>query len=171
MDVSRRNLLVLSAASALLAIPAPLRASLPPAKATFGEGDLAVIAALARLFYGPGADALNVGGALAKTLGYLDESQQPVLASLPSTFDLLSRVLVPTCGAFADLDDAAQAAAMDDWLQSPLPFRRQVGQALRQLVLSHCYTNPAVNESIGYPGPWIGRFELPVHALRFGEPE
>ena len=171
MPLSRREVLLLSAAAAVIAIPAALRSSLPPPKASFGEDDLAVVEALARMFYGPGAEALGVSAALKSSLGFLDESQQTVLASLPSTFDLLSRVLVPTCGAFVSLGEAAQVAAVEDWISSPLAFRRHIIQALRQLVLSHCYTNPAVHESIGYPGPWIGRVDLPIHALRFGEPE
>lgn len=162
---------MLGAATAVLAVPLPLRAALPPPKATFGEDDLAVLDALKRVLYGPGADALDLRTPLAETLGFMDESQQSLLASLPSTFDLLSRVLVPTVRPFAALDEAAQAAALDDWLQSPLAFRRQVGQALRQLVLAHCYTNPAVFPSIAYGGPWLGRYLLPIHPLRFGEPE
>lgn len=167
---SRRQLLAFGAAAAVLAIPAPLRAELPPPKSQFGDDDLAVILALARCLYGPGADALALRTTLPETLGFLDEAQQPLLAMLPSTFDLLSRVLVPTVRPFVELGEAAQAAALEDWLQSPLAFRRQIGQSLRQLVLAHCYTDPAVFDSIGYPGPWLGRHELPVHPLRFGEP-
>jgi hypothetical protein len=80
-------------------------------------------------------------------------------------------VLVPTGGAFAGLSEAAQGAALEDWLYSPLAFRRQVGQALRQLVLAHCYTHPVGQAAVGYAGTWLGRVELPVHPLRFGEPE
>jgi len=167
---SRRQLLAFGAAAAVLAIPAPLRAALPPPKARFGDDDLAVLLALARCLYGPGADTLALRTSLPETLGFLDQAQQELLAMLPGLFDVLSRALVPTFRPFVDLSDAEQAAALDDWLQSPLPFRRQVGQSLRQLVLAHCYTDPAVYDSIGYPGPWMGRHELPVHPLRFGEP-
>ena len=161
----------MSAATAVLAIPAPLRASLPPPKAKFGAADAAVLLALRGVLYGPGGEGLDIVASLGETLGFMDEAQQPLLASLPSTFDLLSRVLVPTLGAYADLPLDAQTAALEDWISSSIGFRRQVGQALRQLVLSHCYTNDAVYDSIGYPGPWLGRLPLPVHDLRFGEPE
>jgi hypothetical protein len=171
VELSRRRFFTLSAAAAVLAVPTPLRAALPPPKSTFGEDDLAVLDALKRVLYGPGADELDLRTPLQETLGFLDESQQSLLASLPSTFDLLSRVLVPTVRPYVELDEAAQTAALADWLESPLGFRRQVGQGLRQLVLAHCYTNPAVFASIGYGGPWLGRYELPVHPLRFGEPE
>lgn len=171
MVLSRRHLLALGAATAALAIPAPLRAALPPPKSSFGPDDLAVLDALKAVLYGPGAEALDLRTPLQETLGFLDESQQSLLASLPSTFDLLSRVLVPTVHPFVSLDTASQEAALADWLESSFAFRRQVGQGLRQLVLSHCYTNAAVYDAIGYPGPWLGRNLLPVHELRFGEPE
>lgn len=167
---SRRQLLALAAASAVLAVPASVRAALPPPKASFGDDDLDVLMALARCLYGPGADALSLRTTLPETLGFLDEAQQSLLAMLPSAFDVLSRALVPTVRPFVALSEAEQAAALDDWLQSPLAFRRQIGQSLRQLVLAHCYTDPAVFDSIGYPGPWLGRHALPVHPLRFGEP-
>lgn len=168
---SRRQVLALGATAALLAVPAPLLAGLPPARSRFGADDEAVLDALKGLLYGPGAEAMDILTPLRETLGFLDESQQAQLASLPSTFDLLSRVLVPTGGAFASLPVAAQAAALDDWLESPLAFRRQVGQALRQLVLAHCYTHPVGQAAIGYAGPWLGQYQLPIHPLRFGEPE
>ncbi len=152
-------------------VPASLRAALPPAQSRFGADDEAVLDALKRVLYGPGADEIDILTPLRETLGFLDEAQQSQLASLPSTFDWLSRVLVPTGAAFATLSEGAQAAALEDWLTSPLPFRRQVGQALRQLVLAHCYTHPVGQAAAGYAGPWLGRHLLPVHALRFGEPE
>ncbi len=169
--VTRRTLLALGAASAVLLVPSPLRAALPPPKARFGDDDLDVIAALARVLYGPGADALSLRTSLPETLGFLDEGQQALLASLPSTFDLLSRALVPTVHPFVTLSEAQQGAALNDWLHSRVAFRRQIGQALRQLVLSHCYTDETVYADIAYPGPWLGRHVLPIHPLRFGEPE
>ena len=156
---------------AVLAIPVELRAALPPAKATFGSADWEIMDALKRVIYGPRADAIDIRTSLAETLGFLDDDKQPVLASLPSTFDKLSRVLVPTFGAFTSLTEVDQAAALEDWITSSFAFRRQVGQALRQLVLAHCYTSESVWADIGYPGPWVGRLELPVNPLRFGEPE
>ena len=168
---SRRQLLALGAASALAAVPAPLLAALPPSRSQFGPDDEEVLNALKGVLFGPGAEAIDLITPLRETLGFLDEAQQSQLASLPSTFDLLSRLLVPTGGAFAQLPQAEQAAALEDWLASPLAFRRQVGQALRQLVLAHCYTHPVGQASSGYAGPWLGRYELPIHPLRFGEPE
>jgi hypothetical protein len=167
---SRRRFLTASAAAAVLAIPRELRAALPPAKAQFGEDDFAVLDALKAVLYGPGAEKLDIRKPLAESLGFLDEDKQAQLASLPSTFDRLSMVLVPTFGSFIELSAEEQVAALQDWIVSPLAFRRQVGQALRQLVLAHCYTNEAVWPELGYPGPWLGRVELPVHPLRFGEP-
>ena len=168
---SRRQFFALGASAALLAVPAPLLAALPPARSQFGPDDEAVLDALKAVLYGPGAEAIDILTPLRETIAFLDEAQQAQLASLPSTFDLLSRVLVPTGGAFATLSLEAQAAALEDWLQSPLAFRRQVGQALRQLVLAHCYTHPVGQAAVGYAGPWLGRHLLPVHPLRFGEPE
>lgn len=170
LPLSRRRLFALSAASAALAIPRPLLAALPPSKTSFAEHDLDVLDAIKRVVYGPGADSLDIRTPLAETLGFLDEAQQPVLATLPSTFDHLSMVLVPTFGSYTSLSLAEQESALNDWIMSPLAFRRQVGQALRQLVLAHAYAIPSVAAEIGYAGPLIGRVDLPVHPLRFGEP-
>ncbi len=169
MKLSRRAF-ALGAIAAAAAIPRSLHAALPPPVASFGPGDLDVLDAIKGVVYGPGAEALDIRPALQETLGFLDADKQPVLASLPSTFDKLSRVLVPTWGAYAELVPEVQAAALVDWLESPLPFRRQVGQALRQLVLAHCYGNEATWALVDYPGPWLGRVPLPAHPLRFGEP-
>ena len=169
MRLSRRAFAI-GAVSAALAIPRELRAALPPPVAAFGAGDLDVLDALKHVVYGPGADAIDIRGPIQATLGFLDADKQPVLASLPSTFDLLSRALVPTLSAFTALAPAEQSAALVDWLESPLAFRRQVGQALRQLVLAHCYGDESTWPEVGYPGPWVGRVGLPVHPLRFGEP-
>ncbi len=169
MKLTRRAF-ALGAVAAAVAIPRSLQAALPPPVTTFGPGDLDVLDAIKAVVYGPGAESLDIRPALQETLGFLDADKQPVLASLPSTFDKLSRLLVPTWSAFATLEPAEQATALADWLESPLPFRRQVGQALRQLVLAHCYGNEATWPLVEYPGPWLGRVPLPVHPLRFGEP-
>lgn len=170
LPFSRRRFIALSASVAVLSIPSELRAALPPAKSRFGPDDLDVLDAVKRIVYGPGADALDIRPGLAESIGFLDEDKQPTLASLPSTFDALSRILVPTAGAFAGLSATDQEIALHDWITSPLAFRRQVGQALRQLVLAHCYSIESTWTEIGYPGPWIGRLDVPIQDLRFGEP-
>ncbi len=154
----------------MAAVPRAWAGTLPAPSAQFDEADLDVIDAIKAVVYGPGAEQVDVRVGLRETLGFLDAEKQPTLASLPSTFDRLSRVLVPTGGAFASLPPAQREAALADWIESPLAFRRQVGQALRQLVLAHCYGQESTWASVGYAGPWIGRVELPIHPLRFGEP-
>ena len=172
MQLSRRGFLALHAASAAtLAIPSELRADVPVGAARFDDADRRILAALARATYGEGADALDVPGAVQGMVATLDAERQGLVVALPGLFNQLSRVLVPTVRAWIDCDADAQIAALVDWETSPLGFRRQVLQALRQLVLAACYTNPAVFASIGYPGPWLGRVDLPVHPLRFGEAE
>lgn len=170
MQLTRRGFLALhAAAAATLAIPAELRAEAPAARATFDDGDRAILAALGRATYGDGADALDVPGAVQIMVALLDEGRQGLVVALPGLFNQLSRVLVPTGRAWIDCTPEVQTAALVDWETSPLAFRRQVLQALRQLVLAACYTNPAVFASLDYPGPWLGRLDLPVHPLRFGE--
>lgn len=167
--MSRREFAV-AAVAAVASVPRALAGPAPVAVAQFTERDLDVLDAVKAVVYGPGADGLDIRPGLLATLALLDDDKQATLASLPTLFDRLSRVLVPTGGAFASLSPEARVAALEDWIHSPLAFRRQVGQALRQLVLAHCYADERTWVDVGYAGPWIGRVEVPVHPLRFGEP-
>lgn len=172
MQLSRRGFFALqAAAAATLAIPTELRADAPVGAARFDDEDRRILAALGRATYGEGADALDVPEVVEGMVATLDAERQGLVVALPGLFNQLSRVLVPTVHAWIDLDADAQIAALVDWETSPLAFRRQVLQALRQLVLAACYTSPAVFASIGYPGPWLGRVNVPVHPPRFGDAE
>ncbi len=169
MPPSRRQFLALSGAAAVLAVPLELRAALPPPTTTLDEGDRAVLNAMAAFVYGPGL-TVDIAAAIQETIGFLPEDKQSLIAQLPGLFNQLSRILVPTFSAWIDLDEAGKLAAYEDWLYSSLEFRRGIANALRQLILAHCYTSDSTWESIGYPGPWLGRVGLPVNPLRFGEP-
>jgi hypothetical protein len=167
-QVTRRAWLTTVAALATLsAFPAPAAGASP---AAFSADDRALLAALARALYGEDADALDVPARLSATLEVLSPDQAALLASLPGLFDRIGRVAVPTLRSFVDLTPEEQAAALADWRDSSLAARRTLYAALHGLVLAHCYTAEASWAGVGYPGPWLGRIDLPVHPWRFGEP-
>lgn len=174
---TRRQFLGLAAAlPALLALPDAEAAS--PAASPAGvpdapvwdDTDRAVLAAVLAAVYGPGSERCDAVAALEQSLAWIDDERRPLIAALPMLFDQASRVLVPTFAAFRNLTPEAQRAAVGDWAASPLALRRQIYGGLRQLLLAHAYADPATWDAIGYPGPWLGRIELPVHPLRFGSP-
>jgi hypothetical protein len=162
--ITRRRLLALSAAAAtVLALPAG-------AAEPFEDGDSELIRALLAVIYGPGSERLDVVSDLAATLVFVDEDTRDKVRQLPWLLDELSRVLVPTVSAWHALPPEEQAAALEDWATSGLAFRRSVYVAVRKVLLFHAYLDERTWAEIGYPGPWLGRMELPVHPLRFGEP-
>lgn len=170
--ISRRQALaLLAAAAALLGLPdEALAGDDPPPVAAFDADDTRILRLVLDAIFGPGAERTDAVAALGVTLGYLDEERQALIVQLPGLLDQLSRVLVPTGVAWSALDAEGRARALVDWERSPLGFRRQVFQALRQLLLFAAHTDPSTWPMVGYPGPWLGRVALPVHPPRFGEP-
>lgn len=168
---SRRQFLGLVAAlPALLALPDADAA--PPAASpeAWDDADAAVLRGVLAAVYGPGSERCDAVEALQESLAWIDDERRPLIAALPMLFDQASRVLVPTFAAFRDLSPEGQRACVEDWAASPLALRRQIYGGLRQLLLAHAYADPATWAEIGYPGPWLGRIELPVLPLRFGSP-
>ena len=171
---SRRHFLTLAAAlPALLALPAEAAAPpLPsPADPGWDATDLAVLHGILAAVFGPGGSETDAVSALTASFDWLDASRQPLVAALPSLFDHATRLLSPTLTAFHALPPAEQAAAVTDWASSSLSLRQQVFTALRQLLLAHAYADPVTWPAIDYTGPWLGRVELPLNPLRFGELE
>ena len=171
---SRRQVLALLAAlPVVLGLPEDARAAEPDVTAgpDWDDTDIAVLKGVLAAVYGPNSERCDAVEALTASFAWLDGERKTLIRMLPSLFDQASRVLVPTIAAFHDLDPAQQQACVDDWAASPLAFRRQIFGALRQLLLAHAYADPATWADIAYPGPWIGRYELPIHPLRFGDPE
>lgn len=166
--LSRRDALrLLAAVGGALRLPEAAGVH-PPPVARFSPEAEGVLRELLATLYGPGGEGLDAVEALAETLGYVDEERQALIVDLPRVFDQLSRVLVPTGEAWSALEPAERERALADWERSPLGFRRSIYQALRQLLLFHAHSDPAAWPTVGYPGPWLGRLELPVHPPRFG---
>lgn len=161
--VPRRRFLALAAAASV-ALCLPASAAEP-----FEAADAEVMRALLRIIYGPGSERLDVVAGIERSLDCVDADRQPLIRSLPSLFDQASRALVPTFVAWHALPEDDQRAALDDWASSSLVFRRTVHNALRQLLLLHAYMDEATWAEIAYPGPWLGRLNLPVHPPRFGD--
>ena len=142
----------------------------PVAGAPFGEGDLAVLRALLATIFGVGSEETDTLTAAAVGVSYLEPDRQVLVGLLPALLNQGHRAFNPILRSWTALPEAERAAALEDWATSSLALRRQVYVALRQLLLFHAYSDPSTWAAIGYPGPWLGRFTLPVHPLRFGEP-
>jgi hypothetical protein len=161
----RRFLGLLTAAAAVLAVPAHAEDPIE----RFSASDADVLRQVLSVLYGDGADGIDVVAKLERTLTYIDPDRHATILALPGLLDQLSRVLVPTFSAWHALSPEDQARALLDWQDSSLAFRRAVYAGLRLLLLSLAYTDASTWTEIGYPGPWIGRIEVPVHPPRFGE--
>ncbi|MNX10450.1 hypothetical protein D3C86_401930 [compost metagenome] len=61
---------------------------------------------------------------------------------------------------FTMLDDDAQAAYLRSWERSSLGLQRQAFVALSKITAMLFYADPASWPQIGYPGPWIGRYDF-----------
>lgn len=61
---------------------------------------------------------------------------------------------------FTALDADEQAAYLRSWERSALGLQRQGFVALSKLTAMLFYSDPASWPQIGYPGPWIGRYDF-----------
>jgi hypothetical protein len=163
----RRFLALLAASAAVLGLPGEGEAAVEAVR--FDADDADVARAIFRAIYGEGADAVDVVAAVEETLAYLPEDKHDLIRALPMLIDQLSRALVPTFAAWRSLDPAAREAALVDWGTSSIELRRTVYSGLRRILLFHAYMDPVTWPAIGYPGPWLERMTLPVHATRFGD--
>jgi hypothetical protein len=168
MDVSRRQLLALVAASAaVLALPDMAEAA---PVSPFDDDDTRVLRLVLATVLGPDGPRTDAVDALPATLALLAPDKQDLVAKLPALLAQGSRFLVPTFAAWSALGEAARVRALEDWAGSPLALRRQIYTSLRQVLLFHAFSDPASWAACGYPGPWLGRIDLPRRPLRFGPP-
>jgi len=167
--VPRRQFLVLVAAlPAVLVLPQGCAGSASAEGPGWDDVDLAVLRGFLAAVFGPGSERTDAVAALTESFAWLDDERKPLIAALPAVFDQASRVLAGSVAAFHELPAGQRSAVVADWSNSTLAVRRQVFNALRALLLAHAYADPVTWPEIGYPGPWIGRVDLPVHPLRFG---
>lgn len=61
---------------------------------------------------------------------------------------------------FTQLDGPAQEAYLRSWERSALGLQRQGFVALSKIAAMLFYADPRSWPQIGYPGPWIGRFDF-----------
>jgi hypothetical protein len=54
---------------------------------------------------------------------------------------------------FTHLGASEQEAVLEDWRTSRIGLRRTGYQALRRIIVTHYYADPANQAAIGYPGP------------------
>lgn len=170
-DLSRRRLLLAGMAGAATLAAAPLVQGLfpgPPAvgRRVLDEEAMRIGELLARDFIGPGADRVPVLAAVDETLGALGGELARLWPLLPRLVEHTT-VLEGQLGAYSTLSDAARAEVLAAWGASSIVLRRQVYRGLHDLLLAHYYFDPASWPDIGYQGPWLQRFSLPVNPPRF----
>lgn len=61
---------------------------------------------------------------------------------------------------FTRLDAPEQEAYLRSWERSPLGLQRQGFVALSKIAAMLFYADPRSWEQIGYPGPWVGRYNF-----------
>ncbi len=67
-----------------------------------------------------------------------------------------------TFSRFTRMDRKAQRDYLLSWGESGLNFRRAVFLALKGLLAFYYFADPRVWEQLGYDGPWLGRFDIPI---------
>jgi hypothetical protein len=121
---------------------------------------------LARDFAGPIADSIPVIAAVDETLAALG-------GELARLWPLLPRIVESTTlidgqwGPWSALPTAERAAVLMAWANSGVVQRRQAYKGLHDLLLAHTYFDPRSWPAIGYQGPWLSRFDLPVNPPRY----
>jgi hypothetical protein len=116
-------------------------------------------------FIGPEFEKVDVVREVDKTLEALPEIGD-LWKRLPRLLEN-STLADGHFGVFTALEEKEQEAVLMAWATSSLLARRQIYHGLRDLLLSHYYFSPASWPSIGYGGPWVERYPLPVHPPRF----
>lgn len=136
----------------------PRAASGPLAALT--PAQFSVLAAIADRLC-PGGDGFPTAGELrvAEGVDALLATMHPAAAAeLGQALLLVENALTGVVfdGRFVPFTAAspeAQDAALDGWRTSRIGLRRKVYKALRGLVISTYYANPAIAPLVGYPGP------------------
>lgn len=139
-------------------------ASAPSALRVFSPAEWRTLDAAASRLAPAGAGRLGGGGGLVANAADALFAQAParLQGELKQLLQLLEWAppLSGQWGAFSALSPAAQDAVLASWEQSPLALGRQGFSALSKIATMLYYMDPRAWPAIGYPGPWIGRFDL-----------
>lgn len=141
--------------------------------ALFTAKELAVLEAACRRLLPagagrPGGGELAVARAADALLATANPRLQRDLKQLLNTFEdqtWLALRLQP----FTAMAPAAQDAYVAAWLDGPLPVMRQGAVALNKLAGMLYFMDPRAWTAIGYPGPWIGRYDFGLGLDNQGE--
>src|SRR4051812_10570206 len=103
----------------------------------------------------PDASAAELARAVEARLGGIDPEQAALVARLLTVVDhpVTAAVTRGIPVRFSRMDAARQDAWLAGWETSRIPARRTIFQALRRLILSTFYADPAAYGGIGYAGP------------------
>lgn len=72
--------------------------------------------------------------------------------------------------AFSDLPPEERAAYLRGWEVSRVPARRMGFQALKLLLCAAYFADERAWAFMGYDGPWVGKFPLPVYPSQYERP-
>jgi hypothetical protein len=125
-----------------------------------GKREYAVLEAIARRVVTPQPgfptpDEVRVAFTCDRVLALADETSQVEVRQLLELFDnaLAGFLLGGRITPFTKLSSEAQDEVLREWMTSRLELRRTGYMALRTLVTSAYYGNPATWAAVGYPGP------------------
>ena len=124
------------------------------------------------------AEALLLGGAavdpasIAQRIDYelwavggaIEEDMRTVLQLLERLTFLGRRTR-----RFSELEPAERLAYLHSWRDSRFNLRRASFNAVKSFVYFFAYSDPSTWRMTGFPGPWPGRFDVPVPSVDFGE--
>ncbi len=141
----------------------------PTGLVVFNAKEYAIVNAAARIYVG--ADVAREGIDVARFFDHLARNFAPwILVQIKqglAVFEHGPLLFNFSLKTFTKMDEEAQKAYVDGWWNSSLVFRRGLNLAIRNICLSGYYLQASSWPAIGYKGPWIGRVNVPVVALRF----
>lgn len=136
----------------------------PYAAQLFTPKELAVLEAASRRLLPAGEGRLGggevgVAQAADALLASANPRLQADLKQLLNTFEDQTWLAL-RFQAFTAMSPEAQDAYLRAWIDSPLGVMRQGAVALNKLSGMLFYMEPRSWKQIGYPGPWIGRYDF-----------
>lgn len=137
------------------------------------ERDAAVVEAVAATMFAPGGtgapppEELGIAAAVDRAFATLDADMRSQLGMLFGAFEYGPYVFGFHLKPFTRLDAEGRAAYLASWETSALEVRRMAFTGLKLLLASCYFADPRTWRFMGYDGPWVGNYELPVYAPQY----
>ncbi len=139
------------------------RDDLPDGLLLFSEDEYAILQAIARRMLGsgcpvgPGPEEIDVALRADRFLAGAEAEIQEQFHQLLFVFNapVFTFLFDFRFSSFLHMEPEAQDAYLEDWMTSPLAFRRTAFQALKRLCASMYYTDAKSWPAIGYTGMFL----------------